>query len=112
MSRHESAPVQTPPEEIVTCSILNRRADRDRLVAAIDLLGERLLRLKGVVDLGEGPRLVESVFGVFTEQQLGKERVRYGTTALGWKIPKAELLQAFEAAFLPDAESLIQIELK
>ena len=110
--RHQGVSVQTTPEEIVTCSVPNCRADRDRLVGAIESFGERLLRLKGVVDLGEGPRLVESVFGAVTERTLGEERVRYGTTALGWKIPKAELVRVLEAAFLPDAESLIQIELK
>jgi G3E family GTPase len=107
--RNEAAPVQSPPEEVVTCSIPNRRADRDRLASAIESLGKRLLRLKGVVDFGEGPCLVESVFGTFTERPIEGKKVRYGTTALGWKIPKAELSQVLEAAFLPDAESLIQI---
>jgi G3E family GTPase len=107
--RYQAAPVQTPPKEVVTCSIPNRRADRDRLVSAIESLGEQLLRLKGVVEFDEGPCLVESVFGTVTERPMEEENVRYGTTALGWKIPKAKLSQALEAAFLPDVESLIQI---
>lgn len=51
--------IQAPPAEVVTCAMADRRADRERLLAAIRGLGERLLRLKGVVDLGDGPRLVE-----------------------------------------------------
>lgn len=107
--RQHGAPVQARPEEVVTCSIPNRRADRERLVGAIGSLGERLLRLKGVVNFGEGPRLVESVFGTVTERPMEEENVRYGTTALGWRIPKAELSLALEPAFLPEPESLIQI---
>ena len=107
--RHQAEPAQKPPEEIVTCSVPNRRADRDRLVDAIESLGECLLRLKGVVDFGEGPRLVESVFGSISERPIETENPRYGTTALGWKIPKAELSKTLETAFFPDVKSLVQI---
>lgn len=110
--RRKTAPLQTPPEEIVTCSIPNRRANCDRLVAVIGALGEKLLRLKGIVDLGEGPCLMESVFGAVAYRPVEEGRTRYGTTALGWKISKDELSRMLESAFLADTESLIQIELK
>lgn len=110
--RQKVAPIHTPPEEVVTCSIPNRQADRDRLNAAIETLGDRLLRLKGIVSFGDGPCLVESVFGAVTYSPFNEEKARYGTTALGWKIPKADLSRTLESAFLPDTESLIQIDLK
>lgn len=107
-----TATIQTPPQDVVTCSISNPRADRDRLIAAIDALGEKLLRLKGIIEFGEGPCLMESVFGAVTCRPLEVEETRYGTTALGWKISKAELSRTLESAFLASTKSLIQIELK
>ncbi len=105
--RHIQPPaerIQTPPGEIVSCSIHNRRADRNRLASAMESLGERLLRLKGIVDFDGGPCLVESVFGVYSEKPTGNNNVRYGTTALGWKITQAELARVLSSAFLPETE--------
>ena len=110
--RRTNAMTQTPPEEIVTCSIPNRQANRDRLTAAIHALGDKLLRLKGIVDFGEGPCLMESVFGTVNCHPLVKGQARYGITALGWRISKDELCRTLESAFLAGAKSLIQIELK
>lgn len=107
--RQRAEPIESPPGEIVTCSIPNSRAHRNRLVSAIESLGERLLRLKGAVDLGDGPCLVESVFGAYTERPIDKGNIRHGTTALGWKVTKSELSLALEPAFLPEREQLIQI---
>ena len=94
-------PRLAPPEHVVSCSLQANRANRQRLVAAIDTLGESLLRLKGIVDLGEGPRLVESVFGSYSEKPVQESAARFGLTAIGWKIEQAALQAALEHALEP-----------
>jgi G3E family GTPase len=108
-ARTVGEPIDAPPEEAATYSIPHGRADRDLLFTAIESLGERLLRLKGVVDFGAGPVLVESVFGRVTERPLDAKPARPGTTAVGWGIAKAELRQALEPAFVPATGELIAI---
>ncbi|MHB8902417.1 MAG: GTP-binding protein, partial [Thermoguttaceae bacterium] len=104
--RRSPEALQSPPGDIVVCSIPNRRADRRRLTSALESLGERLLRLKGILDFGHGPCLVESVFGAYSERPLDRENLRPGSTALGREITQDDLRQHLAPAFLPDPQEL------
>ena len=109
---YRATAISEPPGDIVTCSFSNRRAVREKLAAAVEALGENLLRLKGIVDFGAGPCLVESVFGTLTERPVELASTRPGTTALGWKIEADALSRTLAEAFVPDAESLVSLAIK
>ena len=108
-TRPPAEPIHGPPGEIVVCSVAHRLAERERLFSIIESLGNRLLRLKGVVNFGEGPCLVESVFGSCSERGIDHANPRYGTTALGWNISQHELAAVLKPAFLPEPKTLVQI---
>jgi hypothetical protein len=84
-SRRAAAPA-LPRTDIAVCSLAGDWADRARLRAAIEDLGWQLLRLKGVVDFGSGPVLVESVFGYYQETRVEDMARSPGITAIGGKI--------------------------
>lgn len=98
-----------PPEELATCSILGRRADRSEFHSAFRGIQDRLLRLKGIVDFGEGPVLVEGVFDVLTERPFQGNLPRFGITVIGWKITAEEMTSAFAAAIRSPNAPLVQI---
>jgi G3E family GTPase len=87
-----------PPLNVVTWSTECRNLDEAILRDAIQALGDRLLRLKGVVDLGQGLQLVESVFGAFSLTALPHPPSRVGLTAIGCNISRDELGQVLAAA--------------
>jgi hypothetical protein len=105
------SPATSPPEEIAACSILGRQADRQAFRDALASVKDHLLRLKGIVDFGEGPVLVESVFGSFTERAVTTARPRYGITVIGWKTTSESLTQAFAPALQTQVTPLANIEL-
>ena len=107
----ESPPTAAPPEQLATCSILGRNADRNRFRAAFQAVRDRLLRLKGIVDFGDGPTLVEGVFDTLTERPFQGERPRYGVTVIGWKITAEEMTRVFSPAIRPVDAPLVQIGL-
>ena len=65
-----------------------------------------LLRLKGIVDFGDGPVHVESVFDRWTEQPATARQPRFGLTLIGWKITAQELTGVFRPALTPPIVSL------
>jgi len=87
-----------PPEELATVSLLGRSVDRERFMAAWEGLRERLLRLKGIVDFGGGPVLVEGVFDTLIERPFTGEQPRFGITVIGWKVTADELTRALAPA--------------
>lgn len=84
-----------PPQELATCSIVGRRGDRKAFHAAFARMQDQLLRLKGVVDWGDGPVLVEGVFDQLTERPFRGEEPRFGITVIGWRTTAEQLTQAF-----------------
>ena len=107
--RH-SDPIDAPPEHVSVCSLSGDRADGQTIQETIRRLGDKLLRLKGIVDLGSGPELVESVFGSFSRRPAAAGPVRFGTTVIGWKISAEELRTAFAPAFQPPRASLVDLQ--
>ena len=107
---YHSGPVDAPPADVTTCSLSGDRADWPSIVAAIQQLSDRLLRLKGVVDLGSGPELIESVFGSSSRRPMSSDSVRFGTTVIGWKINEEGLRRAFAPAFQPPQASLVNLQ--
>ncbi|WP_197231474.1 CobW family GTP-binding protein [Novipirellula artificiosorum] len=96
-----AAPTTSAPQELASCSIVGRRFDRDRLLAAIGQAQEKLLRLKGVIDMGGGPVLVESVFDSFSEKPAPKAASRFGITVIGWKTTAEHLSDLFSESLEP-----------
>jgi hypothetical protein len=99
----------SPPEDLATCSILGRSADRGAFRAAFERIRDRLLRLKGIVDFGDGPVLVEGVFDTLTERPFQGAHPRFGITVIGWKITAEEMTRVFSAAIRSAAVPLVQI---
>ncbi len=98
-----------PPEDLATCSILGRSADRGAFQAAFDRIRDRLLRLKGIVDFGDGPVLVEGVFDTLTQRPFQGAHPRFGITVIGWKITAEEITQAFAPAIRAPNAPLVQL---
>ena len=71
-------------------------------IAANHCVQDHLLRLKGIVDFGEGPVLVESVFGQLSECPLNDLPSHFGVTLIGWKITAEALGQVFRSAMLSE----------
>lgn len=108
---HCPDPISTgPPEELATCSLLGRTADRAAFHAAFRQVQDRLLRLKGIVDFGTGPVLVESVFDTLGERPFTGTRPRFGITVIGWKITAEELTHAFAPALHATNIPLVQLK--
>jgi G3E family GTPase len=102
--------LDAPPQDVTVCSLQGDRADAAVLRETIGRLGERLLRMKGIVDLGAGPELVESVFGSFDRRPAPSGPVRFGTTAIGWKIDRDELRRRLATAFQPPRDALVNLK--
>jgi G3E family GTPase len=99
-----------PPEDLATCSIPGRNADRSEFLAAFHGIRDRLLRLKGIVDFGDGPVLVEGVFETLTERPFQGEHPRFGITVIGWKITAEEMTRAFAPAIRATNVPLVQLQ--
>jgi hypothetical protein len=81
------------------------------LLQTIRQLGERLLRLKGIVDFGDGPVIVESVFGRVSDRPCGTAKPRFGLTAIGWKISGDALSAALTPVFGAAPPGLVGLSL-
>jgi hypothetical protein len=75
--------------------------DRTRFFAAIDKLGDNLLRLKGNVDFGDERRFVELAGGRLREADppAGSSSTATAFTAIGFQIGRDELTASFDRAF-------------
>lgn len=103
-------PRVAPPEELATCTIVGRHADRAAFRAAFERIQGRLLRLKGIVDFGAGPVLVESVFDTLSEGPFQGPQPRFGITVIGWRTTAEELTQAFASVLQRTSDSLVQLQ--
>lgn len=105
----QAASTLAPPEDLATCSIVGRNADRGAFQAAFERIRDRLLRLKGIVDFGNGPVLVEGVFDTLTQRPFQGEHPRFGITVIGWKITAEEMTHVFSAAIRAPDAPLVQL---
>ncbi len=102
----QAEPVESPPEDVATCSLAGQFANRREFLAAFDRARDHLLRLKGIVDFGDGPVLVEAVFDQLTERPSTVRQPRFGLTLIGWKTTAEELAETFRPALPPPIVSL------
>ena len=59
----------SPPPQVVAVSFQTDRViDRTRFQNLLRSLGTKILRLKGNIEFGEGPRFVEVVYDKFSEK--------------------------------------------
>jgi G3E family GTPase len=94
--------IETPPENIIAVSFKSDlQVSREKFTAAIDQLGQKLLRLKGNVNMQDAPVFVE-VINNRTTETTPNDRLQSKTafTAIAWKIEKDELKKAFEDCYL------------
>jgi G3E family GTPase len=106
----DAPPMLAPPAELATCTILGQHADRSAFRAAFDRVQDRLLRLKGIVDFGDGPVLLESVFDALSERPFQGDQPRFGITVIGWRTTGEELTQAFAPALRLTNVPLVQLK--
>lgn len=97
---HEGEFAQAPPQAILSQSIqTDKPISKDEFDKAIQILGERLLRLKGHVNFGQGRQFVEWAGGVWS---FGPPRSETKTatafTVIAWRIKQAELEAIFNAS--------------
>lgn len=92
--------LMNPPEAIISVSFRSERPlDRGRFEQAVESLGAKLLRLKGNIDFGQGPRFVEFSGNRMTEKA-ACESLSAGTafSAIAWQTDRDELRRLFEQA--------------
>lgn len=91
-------PSDQPPLDIFTMSFTTQApVDREAFTRAVESMGQGLLRLKGNVDFGDGPRFVELVG---TDLSIADAPVQLGQTptafaVIAWQIGRDELQTAF-----------------
>ncbi len=91
------AALREPPDPVFSESFRARRPiSRTSFVAAVNELSENILRLKGYLDFGQGPRYVELVGGQLLERPAYPVHGRDPYfVAIGWKVRQAELRERF-----------------
>ena len=98
---HEGKTLEQPPDDIIAVSISSEQPyDRDAFYQTLDDLKDNILRLKGNVNFGNGPRFVELAGTEITESQPSEElqkqnNAKTAFTAIAWKIDKATLHDTF-----------------
>ncbi len=93
-------PMAAPADPVVSVSVQTERPlDRARFECALAQLGAKLLRLKGNIDFGQGPRFVELAGDRLTEKA-PREALPPGTafSAIAWQIGRDELRSMLEPA--------------
>jgi G3E family GTPase len=103
--QRNSLRLKEPPACIVSVSIQSAQIlDRARFEEVVRDLGSTLLRLKGNVNFGQGPRFVEFAANRLVEKApcagLPQETA---FSAMAWKISGEELRRAFKQAFVETA---------
>jgi G3E family GTPase len=85
-----------PPEIPTTYFTTNQPVNRDLFYKTLDSLKDHILRLKGDVGFGDGPRFVEVVGAqTFEKPFCGKFDMPTAFTVIGWKIERQQLNDAF-----------------
>jgi len=89
--------ISAAPEDIVAATIRSELPlDRQRFEEAIGALGSRLLRLKGNIDFGAGPRFVELAGAGIAERPLCRGLAENTVfSVIAWKTTREELVRAF-----------------
>jgi G3E family GTPase len=95
--RRAGTRIGEPPEGIVAVTIRSQSPlDRPQFDRAIREFGSRLLRLKGNIDFGEGPRFVELAGDGITEwpacPDLGADTA---LSVIAWKTSREDLMRSF-----------------
>jgi G3E family GTPase len=86
-----------PPRDIVSVSIrLGQPMDAAKFAAAIEELGQRLLRLKGTVLFSDGPRWCDLSAGRLS-QRPAEPGSRTEFTAIAFGAEKLELMLRFQS---------------
>lgn len=96
----EGGAVGDAPAKIVSQSFEVAGPVDERIFGkVVEELGERLLRLKGYVDFGDGPVFVEVAGEAFTIKSHLRREGGTAFTAIGWEVTAEELTRNFERAF-------------
>ncbi len=95
--RRRDRSITAPPGDIVAATVCcNTPLNRERFERAVLAFGPRLLRLKGNIDFGDGPRLVEWAGHTINEGP-ACPGFSGGTTfsVIAWKSSREEIQQSF-----------------
>ncbi len=96
--RPDADAVDGAPAELSAASLeLDGPVSSEAFGRAVAELGDKLLRLKGTVDFGDGPRFVEVVCGRLTEADPPAGATGTAFTAIGWQVSRETLSERFEA---------------
>jgi G3E family GTPase len=98
--RAAASAIATAPPAEVTCASLrtDKAVNRERLEAVLARYGQRILRLKGIVDFGKGPVLVQQCGGEMTTEPAPPGAAATAITVIAWQADKLELLTELEQA--------------
>jgi len=89
------APAEGPPP-VAAASIRGEGpVNREAFAEAVAALGEKLLRLKGHVDFGQGPVFVELAGGALQTRAAEPGAAGTAFTAIAWRMTREELEKAF-----------------
>ncbi len=99
--RHKGKMVERAPENIIAVSFeTDRTMDRERFLATLSSLAERVLRLKGHINFGEGPHYCEVVYDrIYEKPELTGPSSKTAFTIIAYQTDKDELTEMFERTF-------------
>ncbi len=92
--------ITEPPAPLFSLSIERRnRVNRGMFLKIMEEFRHNILRLKGRVDFGDGPRFCEVVCDRFTERPDTSGRAGTAFVVIAWNMRQTQLEQALESVF-------------
>ena len=92
--------LECAPEPIFSLSFNEQASvDEDALLALIEELGEKLLRLKGNIDFGNGSQYFEVVAGEILRGESCGRLDKTAFVVIAWQLDKDEIKEKFESVF-------------
>jgi len=90
--------IQSAPAKIIACSFkTDGVVIKDKFFECVDQLGEKILRLKGNIDFGQGVVFAEIVYDRYSEKDsCGGLGDATAFTVIAWDVDKEELKESFQ----------------
>jgi G3E family GTPase len=100
-TRREGKLLSAPPGPVFAKSFqTDRTIDRERFIQVLNEMGDKILRLKGYIDFGQGVCYVEKAGDEWIEHPgEGAERSETAFSVIAWQTDPGELVKRFEEAW-------------
>ena len=100
-TRRDGNSIENPPEDIIAVSFeTEKTVERKKFYETLSSLAQRVLRLKGYVDFGEGPHYFEAVYDrLYEKPEIPGPSPKTAFTIIAYRISKEKLVEIVQEAF-------------